>query len=336
MKTKLIELYRSINKNVQAVYVFPDIKRFSIYNPYLKIFYKDLLSQSDKPDQIHCTSPHPLLPFFIVKRLFGEKSIVHFHWLQFLNFRGFLILLWKMSLILLYKSLGGHIVWTIHNKHLHSKRFLHLNIFFRKLMAKIATKLHVHCNEAVHIMAPLLEVNKEKFFIIEHPMYQVTLIEQKQAREYLVKKISSNIDISKPLFLMYGNIGGYKGIVEVIQLFTENTGQLIIAGECKKGERNYLRCIETEVTNKKNIHLISKFLSQEEEMYLFNASDCIIFNFKDILSSGSVMLALSYKKEIVIPNISCLKELSGPGVYKFNSQTELHDQIHTIAAKITH
>ena len=110
-------------------------------------------------------------------------------------------------------------------------------------------------------------------------MYPVTLTDQKQAREYLVKKLLSNIDISKPLFLMYGNIGEYKGIVEVIQLITENIGQLIIAGECKKGERNYLRCIETEVKNiSKTPDKVYDEFKQFKE-YLINYINELVYNY---------------------------------------------------------
>lgn len=335
MNSQLIELYRSIIEDVEAVYVFPDIEGSSKYNPYLKLFYNELLSKSEKGNTIRCTSPLPLFPLFIVKRIFAEKSIVHYHWLNFFNIRGFFVISWKLSLLLLYKFLGGHIVWTVHNKHLHSKKYLRINMFFRRLMAKIATKLHVHCKEAGTIMAPILQINEDKFFIVKHPMYPVVPMDFKKAREYLAKTLLPNINTTKPLFLMYGNIGEYKGIIDIIPLITSDIGQLIIAGENKKVERRYLRNIESVIQDKNNICLINGFLPEEDEKFLFSAADCILFNFKEILSSGSVMLALSYKKKIVIPNIGCLKGLSGPDIYKFNTQTELKERIHAIAVEIS-
>ena len=336
MNNRLIELYQSIIEDVEAVYVFPDIEKTSKYNPYLKIFYKEFLSQSEKENNIRCISPHPLIPIFILKKIFGEKSIVHYHWLEFSDLQSLLVLLWKMGLLLLYKFTGGNIVLSVHNKHPHKKKFLSINNFFRRSIAKITSKIHVHCKEAVNIISPILNLPPNKFFIIEHPMYPTELIGQGEARDHIEKTMLTGIDISKPLFLMYGIIGEYKGIIDIIPLIKENIGQLIIAGECKKGERNYLHRVKKAIEEKKNIHLINKLLTKEEEMYLFNAVDCILFNSKDILSSGSVMLALSYMKKNVIPNIGCLKELSGPYIFKFNSQTELKDRIHDIAADISH
>lgn len=333
MKITLRELYQSIDTQVTKIYVIPRIELFSVHNPYLKLFYKDFLSPDTK-EQIRVVSPHPLVPSFLIKRIFGEKSIVHYHWIQFLDTGGFFVLLWKISCVLLYKLCGGHIVWSVHNKHLHSKRFLWLNIFFRKLTAKAATRLHVHYQDAIHIMAPGLNVPEDKFVVIEHPMYPVTIIDKNNAREYCKNNLIKNLDISKPVFIMYGNIGEYKGIIDVIPLITEDIGHLVIAGDCKKGEYHYLRKIKTGISDKNNIHLISRFLSQEEEMYLLNAADCVLFNFQDMLTSGSIMLALSYKKEIIVPNIGCAKNLSGTGINTFNTPEELGDFIKTIAEKL--
>ncbi len=47
------------------------------------------------------------------------------------------------------------------------------------------------------------------------------------------------------------------------------------------------------------------------------------------------MLALSYKKVIIIPDISLFTELSGPGIYKFDSPDELQKQIQSMSKKVS-
>ena len=334
MSKKLLELYRSIDKNVEVIYVFPDIKRSSEYNPYLKLFYNDFLLKSKKKSPIQCLSPHPLFPIFILKKIFREKSIVHYHWFEFSDIRGFLVLIWKLSLILIFKLFNGHIVWTVHNKYLHSKKYLQCNMFLRKIMAKIAARLHVHCKEAIPVMAPILNVQEDKFFVVEHPFYPVLIIDCHKARNRLQSILFPLINRKKPIFLMYGNIGKYKGLIDVIPLISDETGQLIIAGKCKKGEEKYLEEIENVIEGKRNIYLLNRFIDKSEEQLLFNASDCVLFNFQDILSSGSVMLALSYKKRIILPESICFNSLSDPGILKFNSKDELKNHISTVARKI--
>jgi len=199
----------------------------------------------------------------------------------------------------------------------------------------MAVKIHVHYSEAISIMAPVLNVPQEKFFVVNHPYYPVSLVDKKIAENYLSKNMNITLNTSKPAFIMFGAIASYKGIINVIKLFIENNQQLIIAGTCKKGEEHYLREMEVLLQGISNIFLVHHFISQEEEKNLFNAVDCAIFNFEEILSSGSVMLALSYKKEVIIPDIGFFKELSGPNIYKFNSQSELKNHINTIAANLS-
>jgi hypothetical protein len=276
---------------------------------------------------ISCKSPHPLLPVFIIKKLLGERSVVHYHWFEFSDIQGFFILLWKLFLLLTYRIVGGNIIWTVHNKHPHRNNFYLLNTHFYKIIAHIAERIHVHCREAVHIMVPVLGVQEDKFYVIEHPYYPVSFVEKEEAVRYIQRNMQITPDISKPVFLMYGFIAPYKGTALVIHTCVKNKLQLIIAGECLKGEDAYLDYIETLVKGKNNIWLRQYFLSAEDEKFLFNAVDCVIFNFKDTLSSGSVILAQSYKKDIIIPHVGCLKEMQGDGIYKFHTKNELEQQL---------
>lgn len=329
MSITLTEKYQELVPGISVIYIFPRIKEFSRHNPYLLEFYKELLSTDSV---IRCTSPHPLRPFFIVRKVLGEKSIVHYHWLECNDFRGLGVLLWKMTLVALYRLCGGYVIWTIHNRYPHAGKYKTINNVVRRYMAKIAGRLHVHCNEAITEMAPLLRVAAEKFFVIPHPLYPVRIIDAFEAKAF-IKKFSPELDQAKTIFIMYGQIAPYKGILEVVELFPQLCGcQLIIAGTYKKGACSYLQEIEKRCKEKNNIILIKRFLSDKEEMNLFNAADCVVFNFKDILTSGAVVLAQSYRKPIIIPFIGCLKALSGPGVHTFHSRQELEMLLNRLAS----
>ena len=327
MKSTLPDLYRSIDKSIRTLYVFPRIPLSSIWNPYLSLLYKDFLVPENNTTGIICKSPHPLLPVFIIKRLFGERSVVHYHWLEFSDIPGFIILLWKLFLLLTYRAVGGKIVWTIHNRRPHRNKYALLNSLFYRVMAKLAQKIHVHNNEAVQSMAQILYVQEDKFYVIEHPRYPVTLIKKEKAINWLRQNMRIPLDNTKPLFLMYGFIAPYKGTALAVQACIKNNLQLIVAGECLKGEEAYLKYIKALINNNKNTSLRQDFLSAEDEMYLFNAADCVVFNFKDILSSGSVILAQCYKKDIILPDVGCLKEMEGDDIFKFTTTDELEQQL---------
>lgn len=328
MENSISDLYKLTTTNVRKVYVFPRILSSSQFNPYLQLLYEEFL-EGENRGGIDVSSPHPLIPVFIFKRIFLEKSIVHYHWLEFSSMKGFFIVFWKMFLLVCYKITGGKIVWTPHNKQPHAKRYFVINMLLYRLMAKMATRIHVHCNEAIKTLIPILQVPEKKFYVVRHPDYKVKIISQKLAIEHIQKSFSITL-YKRPVFLVYGYIAEYKGILEVLPFFIGRDCSLIIAGKCKKGEEAYLDRIVKIVNNISNIILIEQFLSSQNEMHLFNASDCVVFNLKDFLSSGSVVLARSYKKMILVPDTGCCKDLDDCGVYKFSTLDEFGETVNTL------
>ena len=71
MLNNLNELYKRVDKDIKKIYVFPQIQEAAKYNTYLPLLYKEL---EKSKSGITVTSPHPLWPVFIVKKIFGEKS----------------------------------------------------------------------------------------------------------------------------------------------------------------------------------------------------------------------------------------------------------------------
>ena len=321
MAKLLLEEYRKLVPRLTAVYVFQQITCSSVYNPYLSELYTDLLNR-EKPE-IGCTSPHPLVPVFIIKKIFGEKSIVHYHWLEFDDVKGLFVVLWKLFLMILYRMAGGTVVWTIHDEAPHANKYLPINRFFQRIMVGIASRFHVHCETAARMMAEKLGVPASRFFVVPHPLYTVTIMETPAAKIYVQQHVMPQLCLDEPLFLCYGFIAAYKRIIEIVRLFPETGGQLVIAGHYKNGEKEYYDEVCRQIRGRKNILLYHVFLSQEQEQYLCNAADCFVFNFRTILTSGSVILGLSYKKPVIVPAIGCLAELSGPLVIHFDTQEKL-------------
>ena len=56
----------------------------------------------------------------------------------------------------------------------------------------------------------------------------------------------------------------------------------------------------------------SRFFPNEELQLLFNAADVGVFPFADVLTSGSVITALSFGIPVIVPDIGCLPEVALP------------------------
>lgn len=325
---KLLTIYHELILGLEKVYVIPDIEKFSTHNSYLRLIYDPITKENIS--KISVESSSFLTPKFICRRVLGEKSVLHHHWFEIRNVKMLLNAIWKICLISTYRLAGGKVIWTAHNIEPHFHKFRRLNRIFRRVWAKIPHKIHVHCQHAVSVMSPLLHVDANKFFVAAHPDYPAKIIPKNHARKLLEKILPGQLNLSeKTVYLMFGYIAAYKGIREVIEIFRNLPldRMLIIAGPVKKNENAYFQQLQALIEGKSNIILLKKYISDEEMSALLNAVDYVIFNFSKILTSGCVVLSQSYQKKIIIPNIGCLREMSGPNIYKFDTLQQLQQTL---------
>ncbi len=329
MSKNLYEIYKEAAGNdVERVYVFPRIERSSKYNPYLKLLYESI-------KEIPVESVNPLVPKFLFRKFCGEKSLVHYHWLEFCNIKEFLILIYKLSLLFIFVLSGGEVVWTMHNLTPHCKKYKKLNFIIRKWMTSIIKFIILHSENAKPAVTSYYRVPSRMIKIIPHPTYKVTIKDRTESIKKINRIYKIHLKESKPIFIMYGRISQYKGILEVLKIFIKNEYQLVIAGDTAKESTEYVNTIK-ELSNKtKNISLINKFIPIEEEAILFGACDSAIFNFSKMLSSGSILLASSYGKEIIAP-ASATRLLNGQKkINTFSDHEELESLINNINKKLS-
>lgn len=327
MSDTLYNIYKeAAGEYVETVYVFPRIDLSSKYNPYLSLLYKDLTN-------INVESVNPLIPKFIIRKIKGENSIVHYHWLEFCNLKELIILLYKLSLLFIYLMAGGKIVWTMHNLAPHCKKFQKGNLFFRKWMIRTVKFIILHSEQAKPAVSSYYRIPSKMIRVVPHPKYPVTIEDREKSIEKISRKYKIKLNKSQPIFLIYGRISQYKGILEVVKVFIKNEYQLIIAGDTAKESSEYVNIIK-ELSNKtKNITLINKFIPSNEESFLFGASDICIFNFSKMLSSGSILLADSYQKDIIAP-ASAKKLTDNNNINTFSNHEELCNTIDKIYKEI--
>lgn len=324
IKNKLLALYKNLLPTVRTVYVYPHIKRTAQYNPYIELLYEGLTSEYHTKPIVKSASPHK--PYFLLDMFrFSKKALIHYHWLDVSDLRGVLVLLFKMVPILLFRITGGTIIWTIHNKQPHAGKYPRLNNFLYSFMAQfIAKKLHVHSSYGKKFMSEALSVKENKFVIIPHPLYPVTIHKQEISKVFIQSKLKIQLQCDKKTVLLYGFIAPYKGILELIPTFiAQRNLNFVIVGEVKKGEELYFKQIKNSIEPHQNIYLHSERVDSQTEAYLFGAVDYVLFNLQNILTSGSVILARSYNKSIILPDLPCFEEFSGNQTYLFNSVNNL-------------
>jgi glycosyltransferase involved in cell wall biosynthesis len=326
-ETSLSDEYQKLSTGVAKIFVLPQIPEVNRNTSYLFQLYKEFLTESAsiKIESFNAKS----LPRIFLSRLKSEKSIIHYHWFEFEDFKSFIGIIWKLFWIILYKLFGGKIIWTIHNRYPHPDKYTYLNKKFRKLLARLVNKLHVHCESAIDLVADILNVEKKKFFVVKHPDFPSEIFEKGKAVKKLNQKYFNNkLNPDDKIFLMFGAIAEYKGIKEVIEIINKlnDKEKLIVAGFVKKGNQNYFNDLKNLSGNKK-IFLEGSLIPDEDIPYFLNSADYVVFNYKDILTSGGVVLAMNYKKNIIAPSLGCIKEMNYPDLFRFGKKDKTFEQI---------
>lgn len=241
-----------------------------------------------------------------------KVQIFHFHWLHILyywerrtpvRFFGFVIKL------IFAKLLGYKIVWTVHNLIPHERTFPLIDILGRFTIITLANALIVHCKYAKNKITQNF-FRKKTIYIIGHGNYiekYPCSISKERARQVL------GINGNAFVYLFFGKIRPYKGLEALVKSFqkiqTDNT-LLFIAGKAEHLAKKGLW--QDIAKNNSNIKLCMNFIPDEEIQYFFMAADVLVIPFLNVLTSGSIILGLSFGLPVIAPSLGCLPELITP------------------------
>lgn len=321
--TSLDEIYSSVNPDAKTIYVVPLIRYSLKKSDYLYLLYKELINGDKYTIESISVFNHFKLVAGILK---NKNAILHYHWLEFQDFKSLLGMPWKMACIFLFKKFGGNIVWTLHNEFPHDQKYLGFHQYLHKKMARWSDALHVHCKTAVAKMSTRLQAPAEKFNLVPHPEYPVQPIPKKEAIEKLNTHFNRDLSTSTPLLLMFGNISRYKQIEKVadIVIDLEADCKLLIVGPIKKGNMKLYEELTEKQKRSKRIQIIPDFIQEEHVTWFYSAADICVFNYREILSSGSYHMARAHHRTIIAPDLGCLSEEQGqPNVHLFENTGEL-------------
>lgn len=245
-----------------------------------------------------------------------KPVVLHLHWLHsFLVRTTLLKSLASASLfvtqIILLKLAGVKIVWTVHNLKNHDNQHLKLERFFTSIVAKLCNAIIVHGDSVKNEVASSLGLkNNNRIHSVPHgnylDCYPNTISHEKAKAELQLT--------SEPTFLFLGLIRPYKGVIELMEAFEAiehpqvKNARLLIAGKIWSEDPDFRDRVIQKVNETPNVTLISEFIPDDQLQLYFNACDAVIFPYKDILTSGAVLLAMSFGKACIAPRLGCIKD----------------------------
>jgi len=253
-------------------------------------------------------------PLFDIAKNNPDASVIHIHWIN--NYienlmwsRSNTIFMLKCFGILidcfLVKRLGVRLVWTVHNKVSHESRNEKREIAVRRLLASQVHQLVFHSKPALFAVEALYGMRlRHKAAVVPHGNYDGVYKVDETITDRYMGSIRAIEDVgNRPLvFLFFGAIRPYKGLESLIHSFRSSkvSGHvLLIAGRPASFE--YEQSILELARDDPRIICQLRFIGDEEVGSLFGVADYVVLPFVNTLTSGSVVLALTHGKALILP-----------------------------------
>jgi glycosyltransferase involved in cell wall biosynthesis len=246
----------------------------------------------------------------------GRYDICHVHWPES-TFNASLpeALLTTQSLLRALdwmRARGTRVIWTAHNLRAHERRFERAESRFFNAFAKRVDGV-ISLSEVA--LAPLYERFPEfaarPSFVIPHPHYRAEYpdgVTRSQARAQL------GLPQDCALVLFFGRILGYKNVPKLIEVVRRlprlSDGRevvLLIAG--KPHDRTTETLIRRAAAAEPRIRARLSHIPQHETQHYFRAANLVALPYRDILNSGSAILALSFDRPVLLPRKGAAIEL---------------------------
>ena len=287
------------------------------WNPYQRLLAAALAESGIEATVV---SEYPRrAPILGAWQFHGRPDVVHLHWIHdFLggskgspSRRNVLWFDWQLRLL---KLRGVRIVWTVHNLVGHEagrqERDERDAAAHRSIIER-ADAIILHCRYARDTLIELYQPSPaacERMHVLPHGSYvkqYAVDADAASAREAL------GLASTGTVFAFVGSIRGYKGVLELLDAFAGLAGlgpdaRLLICG--KPLPRSLGRDLEQRAATDPRIRLRLERLPEEDLSQVLRAADAVVLPFRDILTSGSAILALSHGRPVIAPAMGCLPE----------------------------
>lgn len=275
-------------------------------NPYQRELAKGLAAEGIE------VSPRPWLRGMAAEWLRGgfRPAVLHLHWLPAIppGLRGgvkavaFAMRLWVL------KALGTRVVWTVHNLYNHEAGSKDAERWVTRRVLGAASRVIVHGGSAVQLIEREFGAQPAgKVAVVPHGSYRGVYPEGVPGGE---ARARLGLRGDQRVMLFLGNIRPYKGVGELVDAFLAHEdplARLVIAGRVKRPED--LALLEEKVGGDPRVMLRPGFVEDDQLQVYLGAADIVVFPYRDVLTSGAVVLAMSFGRACLAPRLGCIPDV---------------------------
>jgi glycosyltransferase involved in cell wall biosynthesis len=302
---------QSVDAAVQVL-MMPD---YRVENPY-----QALLAEALQQGKVEVHFPfgyRRVFPIFrAIKDCTAPIQVLHLHWISpYVKgtswLKRYIYSLKFLTDIFITRLAGVKVVWTVHNRLSHEAQFSNLELWTIRQLVKLVDRIIVHHHAALSELADLYQFDRRKATVIPHGHYRTVYgeaIDPATARNIL------GLPPTGKLYLNLGMLRPYKGIERLLQTWhkkSEVTANhiLLIAG--KAIEETFGNQLAQQASEIKGAILHQGFVEKHLIPIYFSAADVVVLPFENVLTSGSLILAMSYGKPIIAPRSPGIIETLG-------------------------
>jgi len=248
---------------------------------------------------------------FSATRLIHAYRVWHIHWPEsLLNIRNPAMAAFKMAGFLtaidLVRMRGGKVIWTVHNLQAHDALHPVLEAWFwRRFIPRV--------DGVISLSETALALAQEKFarlrslpaVVIPHGHYR---------ENYRLYTGDARADLGIPgdarVVLFFGEVRRYKNVEALVRAFRgvgDRNVVLLIAGRPK--DPALAENLRKEAPRDTRVRLNLQFIAREQVARYFAAADLVVLPYRQILNSGAALLALSFSRPVLVPDLGSMANL---------------------------
>lgn len=271
-------------------------------NPYTEILYANMKALGADVTE-----------FSVKELLRTAPSVWHLHWpdhvlnrptaLQAM-LRGLAVLL----LATLARYRGCKVVWTVHNLHSHERRHPKVEEWFwRHLIRRVDGYISLSRSGRDLLLGQFPRLRQTPGFVVPHGSYR-GIYPHDLSHHAARRSLEVSADATTIGYI--GRILTYKNVPHLVRVFRQLSvpnSVLFVAGEPVSpgvGE-----AVTSAADADPRVRLFLHHVPAAELQVYLLASDLIVFPYRDILNSGSALLALSFDRPVLVPRLGAMGEL---------------------------
>jgi len=198
----------------------------------------------------------------------------------------------------------------MHNRKPHEPRHPRIERAVFRTVLRLSDAILLH-SEYARTEAIRAFGHSERMTVVPHPNYDGVYPPPRRGRAL------ARADLGLPndgfVFLLFGHIRAYKRIPEAIRAFSavqSLDATFVVAGTL--ADDDLALEIAAAVAEDPRVKLIARRISDDEIADLHLAADAAVFAYRDVFSSGALLLALSYGLPVVAPAVGTAAEIVLP------------------------